>query len=138
MDLSLIKTVLRGNIIDTIWIFLGLILLLVVLKLSLVDVKSSKLIITSAVIVSIIIMGYLGKGLLDIQQDIYKKDFIQYEGEYIHRNGGQREYKTVVIFDENGKEIRLLRSGPFEDEGRFKGEVVYGKRSKIVVSYKQE
>ena len=56
-----------------------------------------------------------------------------YEGEFINRGGSQRDLKTIVIFDEFGKEIKLLSGSIGVDTGTYNGVVVYGKRSKIVV-----
>lgn len=70
--------------------------------------------------------------LFDIYLDIRNKDYITYIGEYEERGGGQTELKTVVVYDESGEEIKLLRTGKSKT-GTYTGKVVYGKRSEIVV-----
>lgn len=84
--------------------------------------------------VTLVIVVALGVGLANIYLDIKEESYITYNGIYIERGGGQRELKTVVIFDSDGKEIRLLRNGASET-GEYVGVVVYGRRSKIIVEY---
>lgn len=74
------------------------------------------------------------KGVIDIALDIRQEAFVTYQGDYVERGGGYRDLKTVVIYDENGREMKLLRAGQSKT-GEYTGTVTYGKRSKIVVSY---
>lgn len=83
---------------------------------------------------SFIVMTILSIDLSKIYLDIKNEDYLTYYGEYIERGGGQKDLKTVVVYDESGKEIRLLRTGPGE-KGTYEGTVVYGRRSKIIVKY---
>lgn len=94
-----------------------------------------RLIFVACIAVSVVVIAVLGVGLTGIFLDIQNKDYITYRGEYIERGGGQKDLKTVIIYNEHGNEVKLLRTGASE-KGIFEGTVVYGKRSKIVVEYR--
>ena len=85
-------------------------------------------------IITLISVVVLGVGLLNIYLDIKEESYITYHGVYVERGGGQKDLKTVVVYDENGNEIRLLRTGA-SASGEYEGVVVYGERSKIIVEY---
>lgn len=87
-----------------------------------------------SIAISIVVVAVMGISLSKIFLDIQNKDYVTYCGEYVERGGGQKDLKTVVVYDEQGNEIRLLRTGPSES-GNYEGTVVYGRRSKIVVEY---
>ena len=86
-------------------------------------------IIVFTVVSSIIIVG-----LVKIKSDINNEDYITYQGYYEERGGSQRGLKTVVIFDDNGDEIKLFRNG-MDITGKYYGQVVYGRRSEVIVEY---
>lgn len=65
--------------------------------------------------------------------DIQEEAFISYQGDFIHRGGSQRGLKTIVIYDDSGKEIKLFSGNIELDPGNYTGTVVYSQRSKIVV-----
>ncbi len=94
--------------------------------------KHFKLIIAASIAVVVIVISIMSIELVQIYLDIKNEDYITYQGEYIERGGGSQDLATVVVYDENGKEVRLLSWGP-KKKGTFEGTVVYGKRSKIVV-----
>lgn len=81
-----------------------------------------------------VVITLLGISLSQIILDLQNEDYITYQGEYIERGGGQSELKTVVVYDDRGQEIKLLRSGPSKT-GTYEGTVIYGKLSKVVVEY---
>lgn len=93
-----------------------------------------KWIFSGCIFISVIVTTVLGISLSKIYLDIKNEDYVTYCGQYVERGGGQQELKTLVVYDESGKEIRLLRTGPSE-KGLYKGTVVYGRRSRIVVEY---
>ena len=107
---------------------------LVFIRWALKDDGRFKLVFTISIILSIVITIVLGIGLSKIVLDIQNEDYITYHGEYIERGGGQKSLKTVVVYDDQGNEIRLLRTGSSET-GVFEGTVIYGRRSKIIVEY---
>lgn len=108
--------------------------LLIFVRWALKETARFKLIFSISIVIAVVIIAILGIGLSRIYLDIRNEDYITYCGEYIERGGGQKDLKTIVVYDDHGNEIRLLRTGPSE-EGVYEGTVVYGKRSKIVVEY---
>ncbi len=82
---------------------------------------------------TIIIAYFTIKGTVDLHCDIKEESFISYQGEFINRGGGQKELKTIVIYDESGKEIKLHTGTTGLDRGNYTGRVVYGRRSRVVV-----
>ena len=97
------------------------------------DVRFKKIFATSIAIAMLVIM-LLVHNLTQTFLDIKNEDYITYDGVYIERGYSSDVIKSVVIYDEQGKEIRLLKTGPCEN-GTYYGTVVYGKRSEIVVEY---
>ena len=85
-------------------------------------------------VITLITVVILGVGLSNIYLDIKEESYITYRGVYVERGGGQKDLKTVVIYDEDGNEIRLLRTGAGVS-GEYEGVVIYGKRSQIIVQY---
>lgn len=134
MDLSLITKVLIRDIIYTVMLMGGFGLLFFLVRLYVRGGDWPKWSYLIWAILAVSVSAFLWKGVIDISLDIKQEAFVTYDGNYIERGGGYRDLKTVVIFDENGKEIKLLRAGQSE-EGEYTGTVIYGKRSKIVVSY---
>ena len=134
MDLSLITKVLVRDIIYTVMIMGGLGALFFLVRLYVRGSNWPKwsYLVWAAVAVSV--SALMWKGVLDIALDIRQESFVTYQGNYVERGGGYRDLKTVVVYDENGNEIKLLRAGQSKT-GEYTGTVVYGKRSKIVVSY---
>ncbi len=104
------------------------------IKYALKDDKHLKLILMIAISLAIIVTSILGHSLIGIYLDIRNKDYITYCGTFIERGGGQKDLKTIVVYDGSGKEVRLLRTGSSK-EGTYEGTVTYGKHSKIVVEY---
>ena len=131
---TIIEQVFLQRIISTVVIIAIIVGILIFLRWALKNDRCFKLIFSISIAVSIVITMALGIGLSKIVLDMQNKDYITYHGEYIERGGGQKSLKTVVVYDEQGNEIRLLRTGPSET-GIYEGTVVYGKRSKIVVEY---
>ena len=86
-------------------------------------------------VATILISVFTVKGVMDLHYDIKEESFVIYQGEFINRGGSQRDLKTIVIYDDSGREIKLLGgSAVFGlDTGCYTGDVVYGRRSKIVV-----
>lgn len=131
---TIIEQVLLQRIISTVVIIALIIAILVFIRWALKDDGRFKLIFTISIVLSIVITIVLGIGLSKIVLDIQNEDYITYHGDYIERGGGQKSLKTVVVYDDQGNEIRLLRTGSSET-GVFEGNVIYGRRSKIVVEY---
>ena len=82
---------------------------------------------------TIIIAYFTIKGTVDLHCDIKEESFISYQGDFINRGGDLRELKTIVIYDESGKEIKLHTGTTGLYSGNYTGRVVYGRRSRIVV-----
>lgn len=131
---TIIEQVLLQRIISTVVIIALIIAILVFIRWALKDDGRFKLIFAISIAISIVITIVLGIGLSKIALDIQNEDYITYHGEYIERGGGQKSLKTVVVYDDQGNEIRLLRTGSSET-GVFEGTVIYGRRSKIIVEY---
>lgn len=131
---TIIEKVLLERIISTVVVFAFIVAILVFIRWALKNDGHFKLIFSISIAISIVITIVLGIGLSKIILDIQNEDYITYHGEYIERGGGQKDLKTVVVYDDQGNEIKLLRTGPSET-GVFEGTVIYGKRSKVVVEY---
>lgn len=131
---SIIEKVLLYGIISTVIIIAMIVAILAFIRWALKDYKHFKLIFAFCIAVAIVITMVLGIELSKIILDIHNEDYITYHGEYIERGGGQKSLKTVVIYDDRGKEIKLLRTGAGET-GVYEGTVIYGRRSKIIVEY---
>lgn len=131
---TIIEQVFLYNLISTIVVLAMIVALLAFIRWALKNDEHFKLIFSISIAVSIVIMMVMGINLSKIVLDIQNEDFITYHGEYIERGGGQKSLKTVVVYDDQGNEIRLLRNGSGET-GVFEGIVIYGRRSKIVVEY---
>lgn len=131
---TIIAQVLLQRIISSVVVIALIIAILIFIRWALKDDRHFKLIFTISITISIVIMMVLGINLSKIVFDIQNEDYITYHGEYIERGGGQKSLKTVVVYDDQGNEIRLLRNGSGET-GVFDGIVIYGRRSKIVVEY---
>ena len=84
---------------------------------------------------AIIIIVFIN--LMNIYIDINKKDYVIYEGYYEERGGSQSHLKTVIIYNNDGEEIRLLRTG-VNKKGEYRGVIVYGKRSNVIVEYSEK
>ena len=132
---TIIGQVFIRRIISSVVIIGMIVAILLFIRWALKDDARFKRIFAICIVVSIVVAAVLGIGLSRIYFDIKNQDYVTYCGEYVERGGGQKDLKTVVIYDEQGNEIRLLRSGPSE-KGTYEGAVVYGRRSKIVVEYK--
>ena len=131
---TIIENVFLHNIIYFIIITSYIIGLLIFIGLRLKEDVRFKRIFTTSIAIATLVFTLMVHNLSQTFLDIKNEDYITYYGEYIER-GGSNELKTVVVYDEQGKEIKLLRSGPSEN-GTYYGTVVYGKRSEIVVEYK--
>lgn len=131
---TIIEQVLLYAAISTAVVIALIIAILFFIRWALKDSARFKLIFSIGIAVSLLITIVMGIGLSNIVLDIQNEDYITYQGEYIERGGGQADLKTVVVYDEQGNEIRLLRTGASET-GVFEGTVIYGRRSKIVVEY---
>lgn len=108
--------------------------LLIFIRWSLKEDVRFKRIFATSIAISILVITIMVHNLSQTFLDIKNEDYITYYGEYIER-GYSNTLKTVVIYDNQGKEIKLLRSGPSEN-GTYYGTVIYGKRSEIVVEYR--
>ena len=131
---TIIEQVLLQRIIITLILIALIIAILIFIRWALKDDSRFKLIFSISIVISIVITMVLGISLSKIVLDIHNEDYVTYQGEYIERGGGQKSLKTVVVYDDQGNEIRLLRTGSSE-KGIFEGTVIYGRRSKIVVEY---
>lgn len=131
---TIIGQIFIRKIISSIVIVGIIIAILLFIRWALKDDARFKWIFAICISISIVVVAILGIGLSRIYLDIKAEDYVTYCGEYIERGGGQKELKTVVVYDEMGKEIRLLRTGP-NLNGVYEGTVIYGRRSKIVVEY---
>ena len=109
--------------------------LLIFIRWSLKEDVRFKRIFVAGIAISILVITLMVHNLSQTFLDIKNEDYITYHGEYIERGYSSNILKTVVVYDEQGKEIKLLRTGPSEN-GTYYGTVVYGKRSEIVVEYK--
>ena len=86
-------------------------------------------------IVSIVITFIAWKEPISICLDMAAEDYIIYQGDYTERGPLSEGLVSVVfVYDENGDEIRLTRTGAYQ-KGECNGVVVYGKRSKVIVEY---
>lgn len=131
---TIIGQVFVRRIISSVVIISIIIAILAFIRWALKDDVRFKWIFAISIVISVVVVTVLGIGLSKILFDIQNEDYVTYYGEYIERGGGQKDLKTVVVYDEQGNEIRLLRTGPSE-KGTYEGTVVYGRRSKIVVEY---
>ena len=109
--------------------------LLIFIRWSLKEDVRFKRIFAAGIAISILVITLMVHNLSQTFLDIKNEDYITYYGEYIERGYSSNILKIVVVYDEQGKEIKLLRTGPSEN-GTYYGTVVYGKRSEIVVEYK--
>lgn len=134
MDLSLITKVLIRDLIYTVMIMGGFVLLFFLVRLYIRSGEWPKWSYLVWAVLAISVSALMWKGVIDIALDIRQEAFVTYQGDYVERGGGYRDLKTVVIYDENGREMKLLRAGQSKT-GEYTGTVTYGKRSKIVVSY---
>lgn len=112
----------------------GIIAILLFIRWALKGDAKFKRIFAISLAVAAVAAAIMGTELSKIYLDIKNQDYVTYCGEYVERGGGQRDLKTVVVYDEDGKEIRLLRTGPSK-QGTFEGTVIYGRRSRVVVEY---
>ena len=131
---SIIEQVFLKRIISSFVVIAIIVAILLFIRWALKDDRHFKLIFAFSISASIVITTVLGIGLSKMILDIHNEDYITYSGEYIERGGGQKDLKTVVVYDDQGKEIKLLRTGASET-GVYEGTVIYGRRSKIVVEY---
>ena len=134
MDVSLITKVLIRDIIYTVMIMGAFVLLFFLIRFCVRGSKWAKWNYLAWAVLAISVSALMWKGLIEIGLDIKQEAFVTYQGDYVERGVGYRDLNTVVIYDENGKEIKLLRAGQSKT-GEYTGTVTYGKRSKIVVSY---
>ncbi len=131
---TIIELVFVREIINSVVIVSIVVALLIFIRWALKEDVHFKWIFSISIAISVVVVAVLGIGLSRIFLDIQNEDYITYCGEYIERGGGQKDLKTIVVYDDHGNEIKLLRTGPSE-KGTYEGTVVYGKRSKIVVKY---
>ena len=134
MGNTIIEQVFIRNLITTILVLVAVIIVFFFIRWAVKNETFPKWSYIVYLVLAVSIMIVLCIGLLRIHLDIKNEDYITYHGDYIERGGGQSELKTVVVYDELGKEIKLLRTGSGET-GTYVGTVVYGKRSKIIVEY---
>ena len=134
---TIIERAFLYEIISTAIIGAMIIALLIFIRWGLKDNKHFKLIfLISIAIISFAVVTIMAISLSKIVLDIQNKDYIIYHGEYIERGDDlQDNLKTVVVYDDQGNEIKLLRTGPSKKGGVYEGTVIYGKRSKIIVEY---
>ena len=134
MGKTIIEQVFFRNLITTIIIFVIVVAIFFFVRWAIKNDAFPKWTYAIYFSLAVAVMLVLSIGLFKIHLDIEDKDYVVYNGEYVERGGGQKDLKTVVVYDDQGNEIRLLRTGPSE-KGTFEGTVIYGKRSKIVVEY---
>lgn len=127
-----IEKMLAYEIANTIVILVMIAAILIFTIWALKGDRRFKLIVSVTVVVSIVMTAAMGIELSEIILDMKNEDYITYNGEYIQRSGGLRGLTTVAVYDDQGKEIRLLRTG-LSETGVYEGTVIYGKRSKVVV-----
>lgn len=128
-----IEKMLAYEIANTIVILVMIAAILIFTIWALKGDRRFKLIVSVTVVVSIVMTAAMGIELSEIILDMKNEDYITYNGEYIQR-GGLRGLTTVAVYDDQGKEIRLLRTG-LSETGVYEGTVIYGRRSKVVVEY---
>lgn len=133
VDLSSINRVYFNRLISTIFIIAICVALFFIVRMAVHYGKWPKWTYLIWLIATMAVSFFTIKGVVDLHCDINEKAFVTYEGEFINRGGSQRDLKTIVIFDEFGKEIKLLSGSMGVDTGTYNGVVVYGQRSKIVV-----
>ena len=133
---TIIERAFLYEIISTAIIGAMIIALLIFIRWGLKDNKHFKLIFSISIAISFAVVTIMAISLSKIVLDIQNKDYITYHGEYIERGDDlQDNLKTVVVYDNQGNEIKLLRTGPSKKGGVYEGTVIYGKRSKIIVEY---
>ena len=132
MNLTLIRTVYNRHIVETITIIAICVVITILMGIFMHN-KKTRIIFAVSILVTLVIAAILLINLYNIHLDIEQQSFVTYYGSFVVLNGGQGKLDTVTINDD-GKEIRLLCSGTYMSEGEYFGVVVYGERSKIVVS----
>jgi len=131
---TIIELVFIRRVISAVVIVVGLIAVFIFIRWAVRAGACPKWSYAVCLFVSIIVVVILGVDLTKIHLDIKNEDYVIYHGEYIERGGGQKELKTVVVYDDAGKEIKLLRTGVSESVS-YEGTVIYGRLSKIIVEY---
>lgn len=134
MDAIIIDNMLVYEIVNTVIILAMIVAAFMFTVWAVKGEKRFKLVISITIAVSVIMMASMGIELTEVILDMKYEDYITYSGEYIQRGGGSKGMTTVVVYDDQGKEIKLLRTGPSET-GVYEGTVIYGRRSKVVVKF---
>lgn len=98
------------------------------------DYKHFKKILVICILIPVVMLTVFYAHISKVYLDMKNEDYITYNGEYIQRSGGLRGLTTVAVYDDQGKEIRLVRTGTCET-GVYEGTVIYGRRSKVIVEY---
>ena len=133
MDLSSITRIFYYQLISTIFVLLSCAAMFFYVRMEVKFGKRPKWLFVIWAAATIIIAYFTIKGTVDLHCDIKEESFISYQGDFINRGGDLRELKTIVIYDESGKEIKLHSGNIGLYSGNYTGRVVYGRRSKIVV-----
>lgn len=130
--LSSIRGVYYNRLISTVIILAVCVAMFFVVRMAVKIPKWPKWIYAIWAVGTIFIAVFTIKGVMDLHYDIKEESFVVYQGEFINRGGSQRGLKTIVIYDDSGREIKLFSGTVGLDTGSYTGKVVYGQRSKIV------
>lgn len=133
MDLSFITRVFYNRLFSTILILIGCIAGFFFIRIAVKFGKWPKWTFAIWAVCTILIACFTIKGVVDLHCDIKEESFVSYQGDFMNRGGSQRDLKTIVIYDDSGREMRLLSGNIGLDTGNYTGIVVYGRRLKIVV-----
>ena len=126
----IIERVFAYGLITTIIVALGIVAILVFMILR----KSQKKYYFLWTALSVVLLALSSVRLVLIRLDVSAGDFVTYEGVYEDRSAGNNVIQTIAVYNEGGKEIRLAKTGS-KKRGKYKGLVIYGKRSRVVVEY---
>lgn len=100
------------------------------------DHKHFKKILVIGILIPILMLTLIYAHFSKVYLDMKYEDYITYCGEYVDcgASGNDTRNSVVIIYDEQGKEIWLKKTG-LSDKGTYTGTVIYGRRSKVIVEY---
>ena len=100
------------------------------------DHKHFKKLLAICILIPVVMLTVFYAHISKVYLDMKYEDYITYCGEYVDcgARGNDTFGSVVMIYDEQGREIRLEKTGR-SDKGTYTGTVIYGKRSKVIVEY---
>lgn len=140
MDDTIIEKVLFNKTFMSIILLILMVEILILVCWGLRKIRHYKKLVALSIVLFIAITSYLGYDYAQICLDLKYKDYVTYQGEFIERSGGHW-LSSIAIFDNSGREIKLQSSVETHEETsqwygdtHYTGTVIYGRRSKTVVS----